>query len=121
MQLPSRATGADGPVFPCQTARVGTIDRAHAEALDEADPLAGIRDRFVLGDPQTIYLDGNSLGRLSLASRDRLHELIEEWGERLVGGWDDWLDLPRQVGDRLGTVALGAAPGQVLVCDSTTV
>ena len=100
---------------------MGTIDRAHAEALDEADPLAGIRDRFVLGDPQTIYLDGNSLGRLSLASRDRLHELIEEWGERLVGGWDDWLDLPRQVGDRLGTVALGAAPGQVLVCDSTTV
>ena len=103
------------------TARVSTVRRAHAEALDAADPLAGIRGRFQLGDPETIYLDGNSLGRLPLASRERLYELIDEWGERLVAGWDDWLDVPQRVGDRLGAVALGAAPGQVLVCDSTTV
>jgi kynureninase len=89
--------------------------------MDWADPLAGLRHRFELGDAKTIYLDGNSLGRLPLASRELLHALIEEWGERLVGGWDDWLDLPQRVGDRLGEVALGAAPGQVLACDSTTV
>jgi len=100
---------------------VSIVDRAHADALDEADPLAALRGQFEPGDPDTIYLDGNSLGRLPLASRKRLHELIDEWGERLVAGWDDWLDVPRQVGDRLGSVALGAAPGQVLVCDSTTV
>jgi len=97
------------------------VDRAHAEALDEADPLAGLRDRFELGAAESIYLDGNSLGPLSRASRARLHELIDEWAQRLVTGWEDWLDLPRQVGDRLGTVALGAAPSQVLVCDSVTV
>ena len=97
------------------------LDRAYAAELDSADPLAPLRERFELGDSDTIYLDGNSLGRLPLATRRRLHEMVDEWGSRLVAGWDDWLDLPRQVGDRLGEVALGAAAGQVLVCDSTTV
>lgn len=97
------------------------LDRAHAEALDAADQLAGFRDRFAFGDPETIYLDGNSLGRLPLAGREQLHALIEQWSSELVGGWEDWIDLPQRVGDQLGTAALGAAPGQVLVCDSTTV
>ncbi|HET8641750.1 MAG TPA: kynureninase, partial [Pseudonocardiaceae bacterium] len=98
------------------------IERAGAQELDAADPLAGFRERFVFDDPPgTIYLDGNSLGRLPVAGRDRLHELIGEWAGRIVGGWDGWLDLPSRLGDRLGEVALGAAAGQTLLCDSTTV
>jgi kynureninase len=101
---------------------MSAVDREHAEALDAADPLAQFRERFVYaGDPETIYLDGNSLGRLPLAGRDQLHRLIEQWGGQLVAGWDEWIDLPARVGDQLGAAALGAAPGQVLVCDSTTV
>jgi kynureninase len=98
------------------------VDRGFAEELDAADPLAGFRERFVFDDPPgTIYLDGNSLGRLPVAGRQRLHALIEQWGTQVVGGWDEWLDLPGRVGDRLGEVAIGAGAGQTLVCDSTTV
>ena len=79
------------------------------------------RDRFVVDDPDSIYLDGNSLGRLPLATRDRLAALVEQWGTRLVSAWEEWIDLPIQVGDRLATGVLGAGPGEVVVCDSTTV
>lgn len=94
--------------------------RAHAEALDAADPLAALHERFVVAD-DTVYVDGNSLGRLPRAAADRIDSTVEEWGTRLVAGWADWLDLPRTVGDRLGAVTLGATPGQVLVADSVTV
>ena len=98
------------------------MERTRAEALDATDPVARFRERFVFDEPaETIYLDGNSLGRMPRDGLDRLRGSIDEWAERLVGGWDGWLDLPRQVGDRLGGVALGAAAGQMLVCDSTTV
>ena len=96
-------------------------DRAHAEALDAADPLAGFRERFVFSDPQRIYLDGNSLGRLPLATRDRLRDLVDEWGERLVGGWEHWIDAPSRVGDLLAEGVLGARAGEVVVADSTTI
>jgi kynureninase len=97
------------------------LTREHAAALDAADPLAGFRDRFVLGDDERIYLDGNSLGRLPLATRDRLRDLVDEWGERLVSGWPDWIDVPTRVGDALAEGVLGARPGEVVVADSTTV
>ncbi len=98
------------------------LSRAHAEALDAADVLAGFRDRFVIDDPTLIYLDGNSLGRLSMATEARMIEVIRsEWGGDLVRHWDDWLPLPGVIGDRLGHTLLGAAPGQVVVGDSTTV
>jgi kynureninase len=98
------------------------LSRAHAEALDAADVLAGFRDRFVIDDPALIYLDGNSLGRLSKATEARLIEVIRsEWGRDLVRHWDDWLPLPGVIGDRIGHALLGAAPGQVVVGDSTTV
>jgi kynureninase len=93
-----------------------------ARELDAADPLAAFRERFVIADPELIYLDGNSLGRLPKATRSRMNSLLdEEWGRHLVRGWHDWIDLPQQVGDELGTTLLGVAPGQVLVCDNTTV
>ena len=95
--------------------------RAEALALDAADPLAGFRDRFVHDDAPRIYLDGNSLGRLPLATRDRLRAGMEEWGGRLVTGWHGWIDAPRRVGDRIAVDLLGVGPGEVLVGDSTSV
>ena len=99
----------------------GADDRAAAEALDAADPLAAFHERFVIPDPERIYLDGNSLGRLSIDVRDALHASTEEWATRAVEGWNDWIELPTRVGDRLGSVALGAQPGEVLLADSVTV
>ncbi len=90
--------------------------------LDAADPLRGFRSRFLLPD-EVVYLDGNSLGALPLATATRLSEVLEEqWGRRMIRGWEEgWMDLPVSVGDRLGEAALGTAPGQVVVGDSTTV
>jgi kynureninase len=96
--------------------------RAEAEALDAEHPLAEFRDRFLLSQPDRIYLDGNSLGRVPRATVERLTAAVrDEWGGALVEGWDAWIDLPTTVGDRLARAALGAAPGQVVVADSTTV
>jgi kynureninase len=98
------------------------IDRAVAEGLDAQDPLAPFRTRFAIDD-RLVYLDGNSLGRLPLATVARVGGLVSgEWGRRLIRGWDEgWLALPRAVGDRIGASVLGAAAGQVVVADSTTV
>ena len=91
-------------------------------ALDAADPLAAFRDRFVIPDPDLIYLDGNSLGRPPRAALERLARVAaEEWAGELIRGWDHWLDAPRRVGDLLGTAILGARPDEVAICDSTTV
>lgn len=91
--------------------------------LDAADPLAAMRDRFVIDDDLVAYLDGNSLGRLPRATLDRLAAFVrEEWGGRLIRGWaESWVDLPVAVGDELGTALLGAATGQTVVADSTSV
>jgi kynureninase len=96
-------------------------DRAHAERLDAADPLARFRDRFVTDDPDVLYLDGNSLGRLPLATRERLHAIVDQWGSELVSAWHEWIDMPERAGDLLATEVLGARPGEVIVTDSTTV
>ena len=97
-------------------------DRSFAEACDAADPLASCRERFARDDPSLIYLDGNSLGMLPLATAERIADVVRrEWGAGLVRSWEHWIDLPRRAGDLLGSQLLGAAPGQVLVCDSTTV
>jgi kynureninase len=104
------------------------VTRDEASALDAADPLAEFRSRFVLtggsgvgGRDPIIYLDGNSLGRLPVATRDRLRELADQWGDVLVSGWPDWIDAPTRVGDLLARSVLGARPGEVIVGDSTTV
>jgi kynureninase len=97
-------------------------DRSVAESLDAADPLAGFRDHFERDDPSLIYLDGNSLGPLPRATRARIAEVVSrEWGAGLVRSWHRWIELPAGTGDMLGEHLAGAAPGQVLVCDSTTV
>ena len=98
---------------------------AEAAKLDAADPLAGFRDRFLTpeGTDLIAYFDGNSLGRPVAAAVDRLRDFVHgEWGDRLIRSWDEkWLDWPMEVGDRLGRLCLGAAPGQTFVGDSTTV
>jgi kynureninase len=94
------------------------VDRASAETMDLADPLACYRSQFSSKGP--IYLDGNSLGRPSKSVADALAAAVGDWSENLVGGWSRWIDLPAAVGDRVGRL-IGAGPGQVMVCDSTTV
>ena len=97
--------------------------RDEAEALDQSDPLGVYLERFVPAPEDLIYLDGNSLGRLPRQTPERLKEVVEtQWGQRLIRGWDEgWIELPVAVGDRLGEGLLGAAPGQTMVADSTTV
>jgi kynureninase len=96
-----------------------------ASQLDAADPLARFRSRFVAADDPSVvaYLDGNSLGRPLTVTGERLAAFVAgEWGRGLIRSWDDaWMAEPLTVGDRLAEVALGAAPGQVIVADSTTV
>ncbi len=98
---------------------------ARAERLDAADPLAAHRDAFLDpgGDALVAYFDGNSLGRPLTATLERLSRFVrDEWGARLIRRWDErWLDLPLTLGDRLGAAALGAAAGQTVVADSTSV
>ena len=118
--------------------------RARAAALDAADPLAAYRALFIgtesigtesigtesIGTAETdgttdvvAYLDGNSLGRPLKASAERITRFVtESWGVRLIRGWDEeWMALPLRIGDAIGEAALGAAPGQTFVGDSTTV
>lgn len=102
---------------------VAELTRDAAAALDDADPLRGYRDRFVFADEGLVYLDGNSLGRLPRATVAAVDEVVRRgWGERLIRAWGEgWIELPQQIGDRLGEHLLGARAGQVTVADSTTV
>jgi kynureninase len=101
---------------------VQPTERAFAEALDAADPLAHYRDQFVITDPDLCYLDGNSLGRLPKATVERVANFVtNEWGRELVDGWAHWIDEATTAGDLLGRAVLGAAAGQTLVCDTTSV
>ncbi|MGO2520607.1 MAG: kynureninase [Microbacterium sp.] len=94
-----------------------------ARALDAADPLRAHLDAFVDAPGVSAYLDGNSLGRPLKETPARIADFIrEDWGTRLIRSWDEqWMDLPTQLGDRIGRVTLGAAAGQTVVADSTTV
>jgi len=98
------------------------VTRAHAEERDAADPLRRFRSSFVNEDPDQCYLDGNSLGRLPVATVTAVADLLrQEWGGKLVAGWEHWIDASQRIGDRFGRVTLGAAPGQVLATDTTSV
>lgn len=115
-----RPPGSGVVLLGCRIASVPPPTRAEALTLDRANPLSGFRARFVgLGD--VAYLVGNSLGPLPMATNARLTRFTEAgWGQRKVEGWEEWLDLPTQVGDRLGHL-VGAGPGQIGVGDSTSV
>jgi kynureninase len=99
-----------------------SADRSYAQSLDAADQLAPFRDRFVRHDRELIYLDGNSLGQLPVRTQAQIAEVVDQdWGVGLVRSWNKWIQLPRQAGDMLGDHLVGAAAGQVVVCDSVTV
>jgi len=98
------------------------LTRDDCALRDRADPLAGFRGRFMLPDG-VIYLDGNSLGALPRVAAERLKAVIEqEWGRDLIRSWNvhGWIELPRRAGDKIARL-VGAAPGEVLVADSTSV
>ncbi|MCH6168483.1 kynureninase [Pseudonocardia alaniniphila] len=111
-----------------------TVDLAsRAAELDATDPLSAHRTRFVPSPDVVAYFDGNSLGRPLAGMAERLDRFVtREWGGGLIRGWTGdgpadsrsarpWMDWPGWVGDRIAAAALGAAPGQTVVADSTTV
>ncbi len=96
--------------------------REECEALDQRDPLAFARARFTLPDG-VIYLDGNSLGALPVATPARLQAAVTgEWGHGLIRSWNTagWIDAPRRVGARIASL-IGAAPDEVASTDSTSI
>ncbi len=97
-------------------------DAGFARRLDEQDDLRSCRAAFALPDPDLIYLDGNSLGRLSQRAAQYTRRVVEEeWGRNLIRGWNaGWYETPARAGDKIAHL-VGAAPGQVLVSDSTSV
>jgi kynureninase len=97
-------------------------DREYALELDKNDPLAPFKSRFLVTDPDLCYLDGNSLGRMPHETVKAVNDfLTHEWGREVVTGWSHWVDEAQPAGDLLGRSVLGAAAGQVLVCDTTSV
>ena len=95
---------------------------SEAQARDAADPMRSWRDRFMLPEG-VIYLDGNSLGALPLASAALMRDATErQWGQGLIRSWNDadWIGAPRRIGDKIAQL-IRAAPGEVVACDSVTV
>ncbi|MBC7415449.1 MAG: kynureninase [Herminiimonas sp.] len=98
------------------------ITRADCLALDRADPLAPLRERFILPD-DVIYLDGNSLGARPKAALERARQVIgQEWGIDLIRSWNHagWFEMPLRLGNLLAPL-IGAAEGEVAVTDSTSI
>ncbi|MFF4571493.1 kynureninase [Streptomyces sp. NPDC001410] len=101
-----------------------------AKQLDAADELAPLRSRFVLdtasdhaADVAGVYLDGNSLGALPANVPARVEDVVRrQWGELRIRSWDEsgWWTAPERIGDRIAPL-VGAAPGQIVVGDSTSV
>jgi kynureninase len=98
------------------------LDREFALRSDRADELAGYSQAFFVAEPDLIYLDGNSLGRLARPTVERVNRLVvDEWGRGLIRSWNSgWYEAPRRIGDKIARL-VGAAPGQVVVSDTTSV
>lgn len=97
-------------------------NKSFAETADQLDSLSRFRERFYIPDPDLIYLDGNSLGRLLLKTSDTIAELTHyQWGEKLIESWNEhWYNLPEVIGNKLAQI-IGASEGEVLMADSTSV
>jgi kynureninase len=99
-----------------------TTDATYADELDARDPLARFRERFVITDPELIYMDGNSLGRLPKTALSLAEDLVQrQWGERLIRSWNEgWFTAPERVGAKIARL-IGAQPDEVIIADSTSV
>ncbi|SJN16661.1 Kynureninase [Microbacterium esteraromaticum] len=113
----------DEAVTPADPADPAEALFAEARTLDAADPLAHHLNEFADAPGVDAYLDGNSLGRPLRDIPEKVSAFIrEDWGTRLIRSWDEqWMELPMQLGDRIAAVTLGAAAGQTVVADSTSV
>lgn len=97
-------------------------DPDFARELDAQDELAPFRAEFVIEDPDLIYLDGNSLGRLPKRTIEFMRRAIEiEWGERLIRVWNDgWVHTPTVLGAKIAQL-VGAQPDEILVTEATSI
>ncbi len=97
--------------------------RAFAEACDAQDELAAFRARFYI-PAETIYLDGNSLGLLSVDAERAVHTVLEQWKRQAVEGWTeavpDWFTLAERLGAQTAEI-VGAEADEVVIANSTTV
>ena len=101
---------------------MAVTDRAYALELDANDPLGKFRSEFFIADSNICYLDGNSLGRLPHRTIKAINDyLVSDWGTKIVEGWNEWIEEPFTTGDLIGRATLGAAPGQVLATDTTSI
>src|SRR5512146_1137484 len=98
------------------------LSHDHARQLDQQDELASYRTQFAFPDPDLIYLDGNSLGRMPIEVNVRMDTAIrDQWGARLVRAWNEgWWEAPLRIGEQIAPL-LGAAAGQIIVGDQTSV
>ena len=96
--------------------------RADCESLDARDPLAHVAGQFEAGEPGWLYFDANSIGAMPRAAQGALERIGGEWRRLRRRGWkdSDWLDAPVRLGNKLAPI-LGAEPGSVVVCDSTSI
>jgi kynureninase len=99
-----------------------TTNISLAYKLDAQDPLASFRDEFVIDDPNLIYLDGNSLGRLPKRTMNFMRDAIEEeWGKQLIGVWNrGWVDAPTVLGAKIARL-VGAQADEILVTEGTSI
>jgi kynureninase len=98
------------------------LTREFAQQLDAHDALAGYRAKFLNSNPELMYLDGNSLGRLPIETYEKVTDAVaRQWGGQLIQGWNNnWWDAPARVGNKIGEL-IGAAAGQVLACDTVSI
>ena len=97
------------------------ITRQAAQQMDQEDPLAGFRSRFVGEADHALYMDGNSMGRQPKEAEALVGQALAAWREQLIVAWREWIRVPRRIGDLIATSILEAKPGEVIVGDSTSV
>lgn len=97
------------------------LTREDARALDDEDPLAMYRKYFVPAHDSTVYMDGNSLGRMPLAAPETVNAVLRRWQDDQIIAWREWIKLPIVLGDVLGSSIVDATPGDIVFGDSTSV
>ena len=104
------------------------LGEAHARRLDELDPIAAYRDRFLLpstadGRPKT-YLAGQSLGAQPAAARAEVEAELDAWARFGVDGWfareRAWIEADDAIRDSTARL-VGARPREVATLNTLTV